>query len=208
MSTDKIEKNGKTGGSILTERETEVLAKSWLCMKTPPEVDNEKLARLANFGNPRSVANLMSGIKKKIAAHTAAADGEDGQQDGSAPATPTAKGRGRGGKGKGATGTPGSRKRKNAPAALDDEEVDGDGDYAMSTPSKRPKTPRKKATPAAKAAAAVPAADEGVHGDDVDSELKAEVVEEDAAVKEEVKQEGADKDEAMMIATQMEDGAA
>ncbi|OTA58959.1 hypothetical protein K449DRAFT_116609 [Hypoxylon sp. EC38] len=66
----------------ITDKEAQVLAMAWYCFKTPPEVDLDKLAKLTGYVNPRSVSNLLAGVKKKIAAAVAATSGED---DGETP---------------------------------------------------------------------------------------------------------------------------
>ncbi|KAI1137662.1 hypothetical protein F5Y05DRAFT_77063 [Hypoxylon sp. FL0543] len=108
----------------ITDREYHVLGLAWLCFKSPPEVDVDKLAKLAGYTNSKSVSNLLTSVKKKIAATLAAADGENGGEAPSTPAKRTPKAK--------AKSTPGSRKRK-APA--DDE--DDSSDPVTPAPSKR-----------------------------------------------------------------------
>ncbi|KAI1765664.1 hypothetical protein GGR53DRAFT_254031 [Hypoxylon sp. FL1150] len=110
--TEKTEKVDKT--AVFTDKETLVLALSWQCFKTMPDIDVDKLANLAGYANPRSVSNLLSVIKKKIATlspNSGAAGGEGG------PSTPTPK-------------KPKATPRKRKPAS------DGGDDP---TPTKRPR---------------------------------------------------------------------
>ncbi|KAI1658570.1 hypothetical protein F4813DRAFT_38400 [Daldinia decipiens] len=97
----------------ITEKEAQVLAMSWKCFKTPPEVDYDKLAKLTGYTNTKSVQNVLYAVKKKI---------ENGDEGPATPAKRTPK----------AKATPASRKRK---VARNDEE-DGD-DTITSTPRKR-----------------------------------------------------------------------
>ncbi|XXH02147.1 hypothetical protein Hte_008515 [Hypoxylon texense] len=117
-----IEKTEKKKGEI-TDKEAMVLALAWQCFKNPPEVDVDKLAKLAGYNNPRSVSNLLSGIKKKMAGFGAGADGNGGE----GPATPAKTA------GTKTKTTPASRKRKTA--------TEGDDDDDSSTPA----TPAKRA---------------------------------------------------------------
>ncbi|KAI2776002.1 hypothetical protein F4815DRAFT_370598 [Daldinia loculata] len=97
----------------ITEKEALVLAMAWKCFKTPPEVDYDKLAKLTNYTNTKSVQNVLYAVKKKI---------ENGDEGPATPAKRTPK----------AKVTPASRKRK---VARNDEE-DGN-DPITSTPRKR-----------------------------------------------------------------------
>ncbi|KAL7621757.1 hypothetical protein AAE478_009084 [Parahypoxylon ruwenzoriense] len=125
----------------ITEKEFQVLALAWKCFKTPPDVDTVKLAKLAGYSNPRSVANLLSVVKKKLAAATPDDGGAGDVNADSAPATPskrTPK----------PQATPALRKRKI--------KVEDDGtDAGPVTP-----TPTKRARGSKKAAAAAVVKDE------------------------------------------------
>ncbi|KAI0839363.1 hypothetical protein F5Y06DRAFT_265235 [Hypoxylon sp. FL0890] len=101
--------------SDITDREYHVLGLAWLCFKAPPEVDVEKLAKLAGYNNPKSVTNLLTGVRKKITAALAAADDANDDEAPSAPAKRAPKAK--------AKATPGSRKRKT-PAGDDDDSSD------------------------------------------------------------------------------------
>ncbi|KAI1100031.1 hypothetical protein F4804DRAFT_59397 [Jackrogersella minutella] len=108
----------------ITEKESKVLALAWLCFKTQPEIDNEKLAKLAGYQNPKSVSNVICSVKKKIAALASAEDDNGGE----GPSMLT----NRASKAKPKAPKAASRKRK---AARDDE---GDSsDLVTPTPSKR-----------------------------------------------------------------------
>ncbi|KAI1073532.1 hypothetical protein F5B20DRAFT_566651 [Whalleya microplaca] len=153
--------------NALTDKEMHVLALAWRCFKTQPEVDYEKLAGLAGYANPRSVTNLLGGVKKKINASLAAQNG-DSEEGPSTPAKATPKAR------KG-TATPASRKRK-----VKGEEADDDAT------SPTPKRAR------AKKAAVAPVADADAKPDanaatDVSEDTSKDVAE--AIVKEEPLQE-------------------
>ncbi|KAI1372512.1 hypothetical protein F4677DRAFT_432457 [Hypoxylon crocopeplum] len=113
----------------LTEKETQVLAMAWKCFKSPPEVDFEKLAGLTGYSNPRSVGNVMTSIRKKIAAAEAIANGDAEGPSTPVKATPKAK----------AKVTRSTRKRKTARDDEDDSE-----NPVTPTPSKRLRS--KKAT--------------------------------------------------------------
>ncbi|RYO89890.1 hypothetical protein DL766_006436 [Monosporascus sp. MC13-8B] len=115
--------------NLFNEREKEILSKAWLCMKSPPEFDMDKLAKLTNYTNPRSLYPAMRNIKKKIAE----ANGDDEQESAAGPSTPAnnAKGKGAGS----GSGTASSRKRKTVAAAAGE---------SATTPTKR--TKRRKST--------------------------------------------------------------
>ncbi|RYP05902.1 hypothetical protein DL764_003503 [Monosporascus ibericus] len=96
----------KNADDLFNQREKEILSKAWLCMKSPPEFDMEKLAKLTNYTNPRSLYPVMRGIKKKIAE----VNDNDEQEGVARPSTPANNGKGKG-SGTG-SGTASSRKRK------------------------------------------------------------------------------------------------
>ncbi|KAI1407893.1 hypothetical protein F5Y13DRAFT_120864 [Hypoxylon sp. FL1857] len=115
----------------ITQKEAQVLALAWQCFKVPPEVDYEKLAKLAGYANPKSVSNLLTSIKKKIAATMAAAGRESGTEAPLTPAKAAPKAK--------AKATLGSNKRK-APAS------DEDDNAGPITPTPRKRARSKKAT--------------------------------------------------------------
>ncbi|KAI5860945.1 hypothetical protein GGS23DRAFT_578075 [Durotheca rogersii] len=123
----------------ITEKESQVLALAWKCFKTNPEVDLNKLAKLAGYTNPRSVANVLSAVRKKIAASIS--EDAEGDSD-SVPVTPVKRG-------PRAKGTPASSSRKRK------EPADSAGNGGDESPSKRARG-SKEAAPAAVAAAAAP----------------------------------------------------
>ncbi|KAI6086443.1 hypothetical protein F4821DRAFT_238267 [Hypoxylon rubiginosum] len=110
--TEKTDKADKA--TAFSDKETLVLALSWQCFKTQPDIDVDKLAALAGYSNPRSVQNLLSVIRKKIA-NLAPNSGANG---GDAPTAPV---------GKKTKATP----RKRKPAS------DGDDGGDAPTPPKR-----------------------------------------------------------------------
>ncbi|RYP20985.1 hypothetical protein DL765_002522 [Monosporascus sp. GIB2] len=117
--------------NLFNEREKEILSKAWLCMKSPPEFDMDKLAKLTNYTNPRRLYPAMRSIKKKIAE----ANGDDEQESAAGPSTPANNAKGKGaGTGTG-SGTASSRKRKTVAADA--------GENAI-TPTKRAR--RRKST--------------------------------------------------------------
>ncbi|RYP76390.1 hypothetical protein DL771_001829 [Monosporascus sp. 5C6A] len=102
--------SSQNADNLFNQREKEILSKAWLCMKSPPEFDMEKLAKLTNYTNPRSLYPVMRSIKTKIAE----ANGHDEQEGAASPSTPANNGKGKGtGTGSGSgSGTVSSRKRK------------------------------------------------------------------------------------------------
>ncbi|XDG08160.1 hypothetical protein ABKA04_007775 [Annulohypoxylon sp. FPYF3050] len=117
------------GKNEITEREAKVLALAWQCFKTPPEIDYVKLARLAGYTNYKSVINVISAVKKKVA-HSDSEENTGGEGPStSVKSTPKAKAK--------APRTPASRKRK---AMSDDEDVSG----SLATPSRVKRSGGKK----------------------------------------------------------------
>jgi hypothetical protein len=67
--------------SIFTNKEERVLKAAWFCLKSPPEVDMEKLRVAADFNTPKTASNTWGLIKKKLATLApppAAAEGVEG----------------------------------------------------------------------------------------------------------------------------------
>jgi hypothetical protein len=65
--------------SIFTEKEERVLKAAWFCLKTPPEVDMEKLKVAADFNTLKTASNTWGTIKKKLATLAPpAAEGAEG----------------------------------------------------------------------------------------------------------------------------------
>jgi hypothetical protein len=65
--------------SIFTEKEEGVLKAAWFCLKTPPEVDMEKLKVAADFNTLKTASNTWGTIKKKLATLAPpAAEGAEG----------------------------------------------------------------------------------------------------------------------------------
>jgi hypothetical protein len=56
-----------TEKSLFTEKEERVLKAAWLCLKTPPEIDMEKLRVAADFNTLKTASNTWGMIKKKLA---------------------------------------------------------------------------------------------------------------------------------------------
>ena len=64
---------------VFTEKEERVLKAAWQCLKTPPEIDIEKLKEAAGFNTTKTAQNTWGVIKKKLATLTpAGADGDGG----------------------------------------------------------------------------------------------------------------------------------
>jgi hypothetical protein len=53
--------------SLFTEKEERVLKAAWLCLKTPPEIDIEKLKVAGDFNTVKTASNTWGMIKKKLA---------------------------------------------------------------------------------------------------------------------------------------------
>ena len=53
--------------SLFTEKEERVLKAAWLCLKSPPEIDLEKLRVAADFNTTKTASNTWGAIKKKLA---------------------------------------------------------------------------------------------------------------------------------------------
>jgi hypothetical protein len=69
----------KTDKALFTEKEERVLKAAWQCLKTPPEIDIEKLKEAAGFNTTKTAQNTWGVIKKKLATLTpAGAEGEGG----------------------------------------------------------------------------------------------------------------------------------
>lgn len=65
-----------------TEKELRVLQHAWSCLKSPPEIDLEKLRVAAGFNTPKTASNTWGVIKKKLAAMAAGeGSGEGGEFD-------------------------------------------------------------------------------------------------------------------------------
>ena len=67
----------KTDKALFTEKEERVLKAAWQCLKTPPEIDIEKLKEAAGFNTTKTASNTWGNIKKKLASMTAG-EGEGG----------------------------------------------------------------------------------------------------------------------------------
>ena len=53
--------------SLFTEKEERVLKAAWLCLKSPPDIDLEKLRVAADFNTTKTASNTWGTIKKKLA---------------------------------------------------------------------------------------------------------------------------------------------
>ncbi|KAI1212125.1 uncharacterized protein F4807DRAFT_388302 [Annulohypoxylon truncatum] len=147
----------------ITEKESKVLALAWHCFKTQPEIDYNKLAKLAGYTNPRSVTNIICAVKKKVAMpHN---DENSGGEGPSTPVKRTPKGKGK------VARTPASRKRKTA---SDDEDVSND----PATPS-RGKRARAKKTAPSKAAVELDDSEDDKKGVKMDSHADEQGIPED-----------------------------
>jgi hypothetical protein len=52
---------------FFTEKEERVLKAAWHCLKSPPEIDIEKLVVAADFKTTKTASNTWGTIKKKLA---------------------------------------------------------------------------------------------------------------------------------------------
>jgi hypothetical protein len=53
--------------TFFTEKEERVLKAAWHCLKSPPEIDIEKLVNAADFKTAKTASNTWGLIKKKLA---------------------------------------------------------------------------------------------------------------------------------------------
>jgi hypothetical protein len=80
MSTSPIKESSPAKAEVtFTEKEERVLKAAWSCLKSPPEVDIEKLKDAAGFNTTKTASNTWGVIKKKLAA-LSPAEGEGGSQ--------------------------------------------------------------------------------------------------------------------------------
>lgn len=152
MSTSPTKESSpaKAEKVLFTEKEERVLKAAWHCLKSPPEVDIEKLKEAAGFNTTKTASNTWGVIKKKLATLApAAAEGDGGGTyfracssfgllwkltvfflhiADSPLATPKSKDK----------ATPKKRGKK---ASVEDAEDDDEGE----TPTKKRKAPKKKA---------------------------------------------------------------
>lgn len=67
----------KADKALFTDKEERVLKAAWHCLKSPPEIDIEKLRVAAEFNTTKTAANTWGVIKKKLASLAPpAAEGE------------------------------------------------------------------------------------------------------------------------------------
>jgi hypothetical protein len=66
-SPTKDSSPSKAEKSLFTEKEEKVLKAAWHCLKSPPEIDIEKLRVAAEFNTTKTAANTWGVIKKKLA---------------------------------------------------------------------------------------------------------------------------------------------
>lgn len=57
----------KADKALFTDKEERVLKAAWHCLKSPPEIDIEKLRVAAEFNTTKTTANTWGVIKKKLA---------------------------------------------------------------------------------------------------------------------------------------------
>ncbi|KAI2463892.1 hypothetical protein F4781DRAFT_97114 [Annulohypoxylon bovei var. microspora] len=149
----------------ITEKEAKVLALAWMCFKTQPEINIEKLAKLAGYSSPKSISNMICGVKKKAAAF--AINEGNGGEGPSTPANRASKAP----KAK-ATRTPVSRKRKAA--------GDNEGDSSDPTTPTRSKRARGKKAALSKVVVEYDDSEDGKNGmkkeSDDEHELPEDVV--------------------------------
>ncbi|TPX13505.1 uncharacterized protein E0L32_005976 [Thyridium curvatum] len=155
----------------LTERDLEIMAKAWHCMKAEPEVDFAKLAELTGMTNPRSAGNAWRNIKTKLFADLPPAE----------PATP---GPGRKRKTPAKSRAKATPKAAAAPASDDEDNkliatADSDVDeLEAQSPTKKRKSPAKKAGKKAPLSAAKVEDDSDEDGEIKTEPIKAEEQEE------------------------------
>jgi hypothetical protein len=78
MSTSPIKESSPAKAEVtFTEKEERVLKAAWSCLKSPPEIDIEKLKDAAGFNTTKTASNTWGNIKKKLASMTAG-EGEGG----------------------------------------------------------------------------------------------------------------------------------
>jgi hypothetical protein len=66
-SPTKESSPSKADKSLFTEKEEKVLKAAWHCLKSPPEIDIEKLRAAAEFNTTKTASNTWGVIKKKLA---------------------------------------------------------------------------------------------------------------------------------------------
>jgi hypothetical protein len=66
-SPNKESSPSKADKSLFTEKEEKVLKAAWHCLKSPPEIDIEKLRVAAEFNTTKTASNTWGVIKKKLA---------------------------------------------------------------------------------------------------------------------------------------------
>lgn len=83
MSTSPTKESSppKAEKALFTEKEERVLKAAWHCLKSPPEVDIEKLKVAADFNTTKTASNTWGVIKKKLATLApAGAEGDGGSK--------------------------------------------------------------------------------------------------------------------------------
>ncbi|KAI4599541.1 hypothetical protein KJ359_001988 [Pestalotiopsis sp. 9143b] len=134
----------------LTAREVEVLAAAWQSFKSDPEVDIPKLSQLVGFQNPRSAANLMGQIKKKLSAMEANGDFSVAAVPKTKPATPAGTPRGVAASASTRSGrAAAAAKRKTA--AVEDAGAEADNEASEATPGPQKRRATGRGRKAAKA---------------------------------------------------------
>ncbi|KAM0699629.1 hypothetical protein Q7P36_000632 [Cladosporium allicinum] len=114
--------------SLFTEKEERVLKAAWLCLKSPPDIDLEKLRVAADFNTTKTASNTWGTIKKKLASLAPpVVEGDAGDETATTAAAPKPKGK--------AKGTAASKKRGKKAVAGDDNEAEA--------PAKKRKTTKK-----------------------------------------------------------------
>lgn len=59
-----------------TEKEERILKLAWQCLKSPPEIDIEKLREVGEFNTTKTASNTWGLIKKKLASIAPMAEGD------------------------------------------------------------------------------------------------------------------------------------
>ncbi|KAK6202224.1 hypothetical protein LQW54_008936 [Pestalotiopsis sp. IQ-011] len=152
----------------LTAREVEVLAAAWQSFKSDPEVDIPKLSQLVGFQNPRSAANLMGQIKKKLTAMEANGDFSVAAVPKTKPATTAGIPRGATSASTRSSRAAAAAKRKTA--AVDDAGAEADNEASEATPGPQKRRATGRGRKAAKAPTPVKEEEEVYGENDGDDE--------------------------------------
>lgn len=76
MSASPTQDTSSAPTKPFTEKEEKVMKLAWSCLKSPPDIDIEKLREVAEFNTTKTASNTWGVIKKKLAAIAPMAEGE------------------------------------------------------------------------------------------------------------------------------------